>query len=230
MTDGLIAEAKAKLKKAATAPAPADGGNKWSRENHPALKDAGDSTPITNSAGPETTVIQYNVNDSVMAKWMSGDKGFYPARITSITGSSMDPVYTVKFKGYDDTVETLRLKDIRPVGGPATSAAGTKRKADDQATPGSGLPVPAVTANNGLGATTAAPKAAEAERDPNKPKNIQKKIKPNKELEAGKNKWQEFNAKKFKSGGLSGATKKKDSMFRTPEGVHGRGTFWPLFP
>ncbi len=49
-----------------------------------------------------------------MAKWLSGDKGFYPARITSVTGSSTAPIYTVKFKSYD-TVETLRARDIRPV-------------------------------------------------------------------------------------------------------------------
>ncbi|KAF3349675.1 Protein phosphatase 2C-like protein 2 [Verticillium dahliae VDG2] len=47
-----------------------------------------------------------------------------------------------------------------------------------------------------------------------------KKIKANKELEKGKSKWQEFSSKsKF------GKTQKKDSMFRTPEGVHGRVGF-----
>ncbi|KAJ2977095.1 hypothetical protein NUW58_g7915 [Xylaria curta] len=49
-----------------------------------------------------------------------------------------------------------------------------------------------------------------------------KKIKAKKELEAGKNKWQEFNNKsKFAKANKS----KKDSMFRTPEGVHGRVGF-----
>ncbi|KKF97179.1 hypothetical protein CFO_g476 [Ceratocystis platani] len=47
-----------------------------------------------------------------------------------------------------------------------------------------------------------------------------KKMKANKELEAGKSKWQEFQTKsKF------GKTQKKDSMFRTPEGVNGRVGF-----
>ena len=38
------------------------------------------------------------------------------------------------------------------------------------------------------------------------------------ELEKGKNKWQEFTTK-----GKFGKAAKKESMFRTPEGVHGRG-------
>jgi survival-of-motor-neuron-related-splicing factor 30 len=47
-----------------------------------------------------------------------------------------------------------------------------------------------------------------------------KKIKAKKELEKNKNKWQEFSAKSKGS-----KTAKKDSMFRTPEGVHGRVGF-----
>jgi survival-of-motor-neuron-related-splicing factor 30 len=67
------------------------------------------------------------------------------------------------------------------------------------------------------GATTYPDAKKKVEGDAIKPPKA-KKIKANKELEAGKNKWQEFNNKsKF------GKTQKKDSMFRTPEGVHGRG-------
>ncbi|KAK8085314.1 hypothetical protein PG997_006585 [Apiospora hydei] len=62
--------------------------------------------------------------------------------------------------------------------------------------------------------------AAEKPADDAKPKF--KKIKATKELEAGKNKWQEFNSKsKFAKGHKT----KKDSMFRTPDGVHGRVGF-----
>ena len=47
-----------------------------------------------------------------------------------------------------------------------------------------------------------------------------RKVKANKELEAGKNKWQDFAAK-----GKTGKVAKKDSMFRTPDGVNARVGF-----
>ena len=53
---------------------------------------------------------------------------------------------------------------------------------------------------------------------PTRPAKVPRKVKANKELEAGKNKWQEF-ATKGKTGGKA----KKESMFRTPEGVNARG-------
>lgn len=187
-----------------TSPARTD---KWSRHNNASYKKNSDS-----EEKPEAPV-RYNVNDNVMARWLSGDKSFYPARITSTTGSSTDPIYIVKFKSYDNT-ETLRSQDIRPMS--------NKRKAD-------GAPA---TANNAASSESSAPgvvksagathypeakREADADADGAKaPK--PKKIKAKKELEAGKNKWQEFNNKsKF------GKKGKKDSMFRTPEGIHGRG-------
>jgi survival-of-motor-neuron-related-splicing factor 30 len=166
-----------------------------------------------------------------MAKWVTGDKGFYPARITAVTGSSTAPIYTVRFKSYD-TVETLRAKDIRPVA--------QKRKADGTAVSGNSNAIGGTTAstataspasltptsaNNGIVLSAAADMypqaqaAKAAENGDDKPKPKFKKIKATKELEKGKNKWQEFTTK-----GKFGKAGKKDSMFRTPEGVHGRGT------
>ncbi|KAK0707422.1 hypothetical protein B0H67DRAFT_685740 [Lasiosphaeris hirsuta] len=209
-------------------PPPAEEQPKWSRENHPAFKKAAGSstTPAAGAAAPTAAgdepeqPVVYQVNDNVMAKWLSGDKGFYAARITSVTGSSTAPIYTVRFKSYD-TVETLRGKDIRPV-------AAAKRKADavSSSTTTTAPAAPAVERGleGGVVASAAAdlyPQAAklgEKEGDKEKPKF--KKIKANKELEAGKNKWQEFNAK-----GKHGKTAKKDSMFRTPEGFKGRVGF-----
>jgi len=160
------------------------------------------------------------VNDTVLAKWHSGDKGFYPARITSITGSSTAPVYIVKFKSYD-TTETLRAKDIKPIINP------NKRKADG--TPiASSIPPPPPTMNANVisAAADINPELAhQTKREPSKvsdgpvrPAKIPKKIKANKELEAGKSKWQDFATK-----GKFGKAAKKESMFRTPEGVNGRG-------
>ncbi|KHO01656.1 Tudor domain protein [Metarhizium album ARSEF 1941] len=175
---------------------------KWSRENHPAFK-----KPPAPPEEKEEPTVTYHVNDTVMAKWVSGDKNFYQARITSITGSSAAPIYTVKFKSYDST-DTLRSKDLKPVS--------NKRKADDSAPQPS---APGVVSS--AGATMYPGVKHEAQNDAeaataSKPKKIQAK----KELEAGKAKWHAFNAKsKF------GKTNKKDSMFRTPEGIHGRVGF-----
>ncbi|ORY62596.1 uncharacterized protein BCR38DRAFT_459059 [Pseudomassariella vexata] len=205
-----------------TAASPQPAQEKWSRENHPAFKK---TTPLEEKdvdVGP----VNYQVNDTVMAKWVSGDKGFYPARITSITGSSTSPIYIVKFKSYDNT-EQLRSKDIRPIS--------QKRKADG--TPVNNTPLftaptqPPPSSNPAPGVISAAasinPELAQknreaAEKAPEDAKPKFKKIKATKELEKGKSKWQEFNSKsKF----AKGSKVKKESMFRTPEGVHGRVGF-----
>lgn len=236
-------EAAKPAPKAAAPPPPPPAEEKWSRENHPAFKKPPPPPPAEEKE-PEVPV-SYQVNDNVMAKWLSGDKGFYAARITSVTGSSTNPIYTVKFKSYD-TVETLRAKDIRP--------AAQKRKADGSAVTGNsataatttGGPAPPSAAVPGAAASSSSSAAgssgivlsAEASLYPQaqqaanqdgadaeeKPRKKFKKIKAKKELEAGKTKWQEFNAK-----GKFGKSQKKDSMFRTPEGVHGRGMlFLPI--
>ncbi|KAL2891717.1 splicing factor PF30 [Ceratocystis lukuohia] len=198
------------------------------------------AVPAANHTDDETTT--YRVNDIVLARWVSGDRGFYPARITSITGSITAPVYTVKFKSYD-TSETLRARDIKPFS--------NKRKADDTlisdsapVSMTSGSSTPAVESPStfspipnapGASAATGTVVSAAASLYPDqvarmraekgtldgedKPRKA-KKMKANKELEAGKSKWQDFQTKsKF------GKTQKKDSMFRTPEGVNGRVGF-----
>ena len=188
---------------------------KWSRENHPAFKKSTPAPPVADEADTPTS---FKVNDTVLAKWHSGDKGFYPARITSITGSSTAPVYIVKFKNYD-TTETLRAKDIKPIINP------NKRKADGTPVAAS-IPPPPINTNVISAAADINPELAQqTKREPSKvsdgpvrPAKVPKKIKANKELEAGKSKWQDFATK-----GKFGKAGKKDSMFRTPEGVNGRG-------
>ncbi|KAJ4150689.1 hypothetical protein LMH87_011426 [Akanthomyces muscarius] len=200
-----IAELKPKQapKAAPKQPSPQPEPEKWSRENHPAFKKTAAPPPEEKDDAP----ITYQVNDTVMAKWMSGDKGFYPAKITSITGSAAAPVYVVKFKSYDNT-ETVRSRDIRPVS--------NKRKADAPPPPPSGPAPPGLVSSAGATTYPNAGKDGDTEAKPPKPK----KIKAKKELEAGKSKWQDFNSKsKF------GKTQKKESMFRTPDGVHGRVGF-----
>lgn len=233
---------------AATAPPQPPTPEKWSRENHPAFKkQAQEEKERAEAAAREAELaavpINYQVNDTVLAKWVTGDKGFYTARITAVTGSSTQPIYTVKFKSYD-TVETLRAKDIRPVSnkrkadgsagtGNASAGSGgsTASPTTTPSTPlsGSAAGFPPVGAGGGSSAATnngtvltaapsVYPQAEQQPADGEKPAKKFKKIKATKELEKGKNKWQEFNNKsKF------GKTHKKDSMFRTPDGVHGRG-------
>ncbi|RFU35100.1 hypothetical protein B7463_g1200, partial [Scytalidium lignicola] len=220
LTEASIAELKpspvpvASRKKPSEAPVK----EKWSRENHPAFKKTA-SAPVPPEE-PETST-NFSVNDMVLAKWYSGDKGYYPARITSITGSSTAPVYIVKFKGYDNT-ETLRAKDIKPIVNP------NKRKADGTPVVTPPPPPPPTNANVISAAADINPELAQkSKREPSKvsdgpvrPAKLPKKIKANKELEAGKNKWQDFAAK-----GKLGKSAKKESMFRTPEGIHGRVGF-----
>jgi survival-of-motor-neuron-related-splicing factor 30 len=167
------------------------------------------------------------VGDTVLAKWVSGDNSFYTARITSITGSSHSPVYIVSFKSYS-TTETLSAKDIKPISNGNDSK---KRKADGSA-PLSTVPVAPVNSTVISAAADINPDlAGQARREPSKvsdgptrPAKVPRKVKNNKELEAGKSKWQDFTTK-----GKQGKAGKKESMFRTPTGVNGRGRFG-LYP
>ncbi|KAJ0109824.1 hypothetical protein N8I77_011155 [Diaporthe amygdali] len=233
-------------KRAAPAPAAAPPKNlstpaeptpeKWSRENHPAFKKAAqeekDRQEAAAAAAAESAIpISYQVNDTVLAKWVSGDKGFYPARITAVTGSSTQPIYTVKFKSYD-TSETLRSNNIRPISNkrkadgsnPAAGPSAAGGSLNSPTASGATTPGGSTSVNNGIVLTSAPSVYPQAEKnaaaDGEKPVKKFKKIKANKELEKGKSKWQDFNAKsKF------GKSQKKDSMFRTPDGVHGRVGF-----
>lgn len=236
LLDDSLAELKPKNEPASAAPkrapSPPPAEQKWSRENHPAFKKA---APVEEKE-KEPEVIAYQVNDNVMAKWLSGDKGFYPARITAVTGSSTAPIYTVKFKSYD-TAETLRAKDIRPVA-QKRKADGTAVSTNSNAVGGSAATATTspssltpTSTNNGIVMSAAAdmyPQAQAAGKaggeDDEKPRPKFKKIKATKELEKGKNKWQEFTTK-----GKFGKSGKKDSMFRTPDGIHGRGKCPQIF-
>lgn len=222
LTDTAIAELKpASAPAVSRKPSPPPVKEKWSKENHPAFqagyrKPAAPQSPIDE---PQT-LSSFKVNDNVLAKWVSGDKAFYPARITSITGSSSKPVYIVTFKSYS-TTETLSAQDIKPV-----SVDSKKRKADGSlGTPS--IPTTPVNSNVISAAADINPAlASQAKKEPSKvsdgptrPAKLPRKVKANKELEAGKSKWQDFSSK-----GKIGKVAKKESMFRTPEGVNARGS------
>ncbi|KAK9494217.1 hypothetical protein V1508DRAFT_413274 [Lipomyces doorenjongii] len=131
----------------------------------------------------------------VLARWLSGDKQYHRAKIAGITGSSIQPMYTVKFFDYAST-DTVPLSCVRPVSG-----AESKRKAPEQSD----------ASVNGV-------KLMTLER-PAKAAKVQEK----KALDQGKAKWQEFSSKGLKTSKF-GKPKRigESSMFKSPDDVGGR--------
>ncbi|KAL1984991.1 hypothetical protein VTN96DRAFT_8444 [Rasamsonia emersonii] len=229
LTEASIAELKGP---AASAPPPAPSKpspppEKWSKEKHPAYQ-AGYRKPAAEAAPAEepSPPVSFSVNDNVLARWVSGDNAFYPARITSITGSSSNPVYIVSFKSYG-TTETLTAKDIKPI-----SSTGDSRKRKADGTPGTSSSQAAASNPAHSSVISAAADinpalANQARREPSKvsdgpirPPKVPRKVKASRELEEGKSKWQDFTSK-----AKIGRAAKKESMFRTPEGINGRVGF-----
>ncbi|EEH38364.1 hypothetical protein PAAG_01285 [Paracoccidioides lutzii Pb01] len=221
LTEQSISELRPTQPKSKPSPPPVK--EKWSKENHPAYQ-AGYKKPTVEPAPPEepqpSPPVSFSVNDNVLARWASGDNSFYPARITSITGSSTNPIYIVSFKSYG-TTETLTAKDIKPI------SDTRKRKADGM--PGTSSPqtVPANSSVISAAADINPALANQARKEPNKvsdgpprPAKLPRKVKATRELEAGKSKWQDFAAKS-----KMGKAGKKESMFRTPEGINARVGF-----
>ncbi|KAL4917522.1 hypothetical protein BDW62DRAFT_183894 [Aspergillus aurantiobrunneus] len=216
LTETSIAE----LKPATPQPSAAPAKSKPSRDDY--ASKPGYRAPTVEQTDDNSGPASFSVNEHVLARWVSGDNSFYPARITSITGSSSNPVYIVSFKSYG-TVESLNAKDLKPI----SNSDSRKRKADGS--PGSSSnnsPVPqpphasvisaAADINPAL-ATQARKEPSKATDGPARPAKVSRKVKANKELEAGKNKWKDF-ASKAKIG-------RKESMFRTGEGVNARVGF-----
>ncbi|KAJ5112749.1 hypothetical protein N7532_000794 [Penicillium argentinense] len=178
----------------------------------------------TRREAPPPPPPSFAVNDDVLARWKSGDGSFYPARITSVTGSASNPVYLVSFKAYA-TVENLTSRDIRPV----HASDNRKRKADG--TPGSSAsPSPAPSNVISAAADINPALASQARAEPTKateasarPAKQQRKVKANRELEEGKNKWQDFATKS--KGKVKGKFGKKESMFRTGDSFNARVGF-----
>lgn len=226
LTETSIAELKPP---APTAPPkqPSPPKEKWSKENHPAYKAGYRPPPVEHTQTPTPTddpipPASFSVNENVLARWTSGDNSFYPARITSITGSSSNPVYFVSFKSYGN-VETLTAKDIKPM----SNSDSRKRKADGSPgfssshPPGPHQPhssvISAAADINPALANQARKEPSKATDGPPRPPKMSRKVKANKELEEGKAKWKDFASK--------GKIGKKDSMFRTGDSVNARGMF-----
>jgi survival-of-motor-neuron-related-splicing factor 30 len=182
--------------------------------------------PTVEQTEDSTPSASFSVNEHILARWVSGDNSFYPARITSITGSSSNPVYLVSFKSYG-TVECLTAKDLRPISGNDSR----KRKADGSSgnsasqSPAPQLPnssvISAAADINPALANQARNEPSKASDGPARPAKAPRKVKATRELEAGKMKWKDFASK--------GKLGRKDSMFRTGDGVNARGMFVELW-
>ncbi|ODQ55951.1 hypothetical protein SAICODRAFT_68367 [Saitoella complicata NRRL Y-17804] len=146
----------------------------------------------------------FKVGDEVMAKWVSGDKEWYPAKVTVVSGTEGKYVYTVQFTQYG-TIETLPLgNNIRPLD------ASRKRAYEDS--------TPVFTSSTG-------PERKKKVLEYKEPTIKKPKAPPKAELDAGKKSWQAF---ANKVGKKKGVRVSGDSMFRTPDlggrvGVVGSG-------
>jgi survival of motor neuron-related-splicing factor 30 len=155
-------------------------------------------------ASPKSEPHAVKIGDVVSAKWASGDGGYYPAKITQITGSSAHPFYTVQFIKWAQTMETLPAYSIKVL------ADDKKRKVTAA---GFDKPKPPPRKLD--------PSVREAAEDKKKRRLIEKQ-----ELEKTKASWQKFaTSGPRKRVGAVGRSVPigSNSMFKTPESVEGRG-------
>ena len=189
---------------------------KWQLKTRPTVASKSD-TPITsvdehNDSSESFTkpdTQQFKVGDVVSAKWASGDGGYYPAKITQVTGSSSKPFYTVQFIKWSDSFETLPAYSVRVL---------TDDKKRKVTAAGFDKPPPPKKEID--------PKLKEAQEE----KKL-KRLREKQELERTKQNWQNFATKgPKKRAGTVGKTHPigSNSIFKTPEGHEGRG-FYLLF-
>ncbi|KXS99701.1 hypothetical protein AC578_9903 [Pseudocercospora eumusae] len=194
---------------------------KYDMSKHPKFQTSAADVP---PPPPEETRVTFNVGDSVQAKY-SADRQWYPATIVAKTGSSSDPVYTVKFTGYNEK-EQKRKHEVRPV------ENNKKRKADSTPAPTNAIPPPpppvSPKATSHATVISAAPlidTTALQKKEPSKVSDgptrmapAPKKLKGQKALEKGKSSWNDWQKSGPKKPAIGGSTKlKKDSQFRTPD-------------
>lgn len=139
----------------------------------------------------------FSAGDEVLAKY-SGDGAWYPARVTSVGGSAENRVYSVVFKGYNNTelLTAVALKPLPPSYPDQASSAKRKLSKED-----------------------------EAERERKKKKNekkVESRAQKAQEQVVKQATWQKFTKKAEKKGvniaGISGR-----SIFKTPDNPYGKG-------
>ncbi|KAG5648055.1 hypothetical protein DXG03_007090 [Asterophora parasitica] len=140
----------------------------------------------------------WSAGDECLAKY-SGDGSWYPARITSLGGSTENRVYSIVFKGYNTTelVKAGEIKPLPPNYANFAPSSSNKRKLSKQ---------------------------EEEERERKKKKNEKKlevKAAKAKEQTAKQATWQKF-AKKSEKKGVHIAGTSGTSIFKTPDNPLGR--------
>jgi hypothetical protein len=159
----------------------------------------GDSSRKAASATPAQT---WSAGDECLAKY-SADGSWYPARITSLGGSSDNRVYSIVFKGYN-TTELVKAGEIKPL--PANSQYGSA--------------APSISSNK-----RKLSKLEEEEKEKKKKKNekkVEAKAAKAKEQTQKQATWQKF-AKKSEKKGVHIAGVAGTSIFKTPDNPLGRG-------
>jgi survival-of-motor-neuron-related-splicing factor 30 len=217
-----LAQSTAAVPPTATAPPPLSPAipveqPKWSVENHPAFqngarKPAQSALPVEDAP----TVHVYHVRDKVLALWK---RAFYPATIQNILGSQSNPKYYVKYDG-ESEYATLERHEIKPLESRKRKAETTSAAAPASFTSSSASVISAAPNINPVLADQAKREPSKVSDGPARPQKIPKKLQQSKALDKNKNKWQEW-----QSSGKAGKKAKKDSMFRTPDGVNARGMY-----
>lgn len=179
------------------------------------------------SAPAQEAQKKFQINDTVTARYAK-DRQFYPATVVAVMGSALDPMYTIKFKGYPGT-EKVRAHELRAIS--YQSSTNAKRKADDPPLAASG----STTATHVPGVLSAAPSIDPAlvaaakhqtskSSDPSTAPPEKRLKKTAKKLEQGKQNWQNF--KQSSSKGKAAKLMNKQSMFRTGDSATARGMAW----
>ncbi|OOF98755.1 hypothetical protein ASPCADRAFT_204484 [Aspergillus carbonarius ITEM 5010] len=217
LTETSIAELKPPAPPVSNASAVRDSRAKENHASQPAYR-----KPTAEQTDEPAIQSSFSVNEHVLARWVSGDNSFYPARITSITGSASNPVYLVSFKSYG-TVENLTSKDIRPISGndsrkrKADASSGTSTSQSPAPQPPHSSVISAAADINPALANQARKEPSKVSDGPARPAKVPRKVKATRELEAGKMKWKDFASK--------GKLGRKESMFRTGDEVNARVGF-----
>jgi survival of motor neuron-related-splicing factor 30 len=198
------AEQEAKQKKWQQKKYPSSTSQTPSRTETPVLSNDEEDTHNESPEPPSKSDHQFKIGDVVSAKWATGDGGYYPAKITQITGSSAHPFYTVQFIKWTNTMETLPAYSIKVL------ADDKKRKV---ASAGFDKPKPPPKKID--------PQLREAAEEKKKRRLMEKQ-----ELEKTKANWQKFasTGPKKRSGAVGRSVPiGSNSMFRAPDSVEGRG-------
>lgn len=144
-------------------------------------------TPISGDKG------LFKVGDQVLARWVSGDKQFYPAKVTAVTGSNANPMYMVKFPSKDGTVDTVRAEGVKRYNVPSSHAPQSRSGSETSRNKPSFSPSAAAAASNN-------PQQSSTNNS-----NVNGYNKGNKQpskasiLDESKNKWKQFQSRGSKS-------------------------------